>query len=107
MIENLFTTTPKRDVNEHLRPADLPKTLYLPGAKFFPRLHESRTSPDPTIRPGAIHLLAYREKYRTTLYSEREPLHLSTLRPNPIAIAVEVLLLARTQGYIARQAISL
>ena len=34
MIEDLITRT-KRNVNEHLRPADLPKTLYLPGAEFF------------------------------------------------------------------------
>jgi hypothetical protein len=80
MIENLFTRT-DRNANKHLRPADLPKTLYLPGAAFSSRLHDSRTSPDLTIRPGAIHLLAYREKYRAPLYSEREPLHLSTLRP--------------------------
>ena len=77
MIENLFT---HRNVNKHLRPADLPKTLYLPGAKLFYD-YMNRAPTQTTIRPGAIHLLAYREKYRTPLYSEREPLHLSTLRP--------------------------
>jgi hypothetical protein len=34
MIENLFAHA-DRNVNKHLRPADLPKTLYLPGAELL------------------------------------------------------------------------
>ena len=34
MIENLLTRI-NHIVNKHLRPADLPKTLYLPGAELF------------------------------------------------------------------------
>ena len=35
MIENLLTLRANRNANEHLRPADLPKTLHLPGAELF------------------------------------------------------------------------
>ena len=66
MIENLLHPT-----NKHLRPPDIPKTLYLPRAEFFSLLHEP--APAQAYWPAAIHLPAYREKYRAPLY-EREPL---------------------------------
>ena len=52
MIENPFIPRINRDLNEHLRPADLPKALIFPGAELF---HDyTSRAPAPISQSGQV-----------------------------------------------------
>ena len=74
MIENLHPHAPTATGDKHLRPSDIPKTLYLPGAELLFFNYTDRTSLDPGIAAWCHTPTSAQGEVQSASVSEREPL---------------------------------